>query len=201
MPTTGLMLMIRRRLAGKRAGNQRIRGVLLALLTTFTVGKVAPAQVKSLGKRKPPLESAAVASPGTLRASVVSLGSNATVSGSSQNTQLELGLISYGGGTRVSGIAVKRTPDALVLTTRFGLLLQAVGGQRSRTATVRAFVTDASSKKIYVIDSLRLTTTPQTIGSAASIGAVSAYQLEITIPTGDAPGPVASDVGFLATPN
>ena len=193
--------MIRRRLTKKWAGNRRIRGVLLALLTTVTVGRVAPAQVRSRGGKKPPLQSAAVAGPGTLRASIVSLGSNATVSGSSQNTQLELGRISYGGGTRVSGVAVKRTPDALVLTTRFGLLLQGAGGQKSRTATVRAFVTDAGSKKIYAIDRIRLTTTPQTIGSAAPIGAVSAHQLEITIPTGDAPGPMASDIGFLATPN
>lgn len=193
--------MIRRRLMEKRAGNQRVWGVLLALLTTVTLGRVAPAQVKSRGGKKPPLASAAVASPGTLRASIVSLGSNATVSGSSQNTQLDLGRISYGGGTRVSGIAVKRTPDALVLTTRFGLLLQGAGGQKSRTATVCAFVMDASSKKTYVIDRIRLTTTPQTIGSAAPIGTVSAHQLEITIPTGDAPGPMASDIGFLATPN
>ena len=193
--------MIRRRLTEKRAGNHRIRGVLLALLTTVTLGRVAPAQVRSRGGKKPPLQSAAVASPGTLRASIVPLGSNATVSGSSQNAQLDLGRISYGGGTSVSGIAIKRTPDALVLTTRFGLLLQGAGGQRSCTATVRAFVTEASSKKIYVIDSIRLTTTPQTIGSAAPIGAVSAHQLEIIIPTGDAPGPMASDIGFLATPN
>jgi hypothetical protein len=195
------MLMIRRRLTEKRAGNQRIWGVLLVLLTTVTLGKVAPAQVRSRGGKKLPLQSTAVASPGTLRASIVSLGSNATVSGSSQNTQLELGRISYGGGTRVSGVAVKRTPDALVLSTRFGLLLQGAADQRFRTATVRAFVTDASSKKIYAIDRIRLTITPQTIGSAAPIGAVSTHELEITIPTGDAPGPMASDIGFLATPN
>jgi len=193
--------MIRRRLTEKRAGNQRIWSVLLALLATVTLGRVAPAQVRSRGGKKPPLQSAAVASPATLRASIVSLSSNATVSGSSQNTQMELGRISYGGGTGVSGIAVKRTPDALVLTARFGLLLQGAGGQRLRTATVRAFVTESSAKKIYAIDRIRLTTTPQTIGSAAPIGAVSAHQLEITIPTGDAPGPMASDIGFLATPN
>ena len=86
--------MIRRRLMEKRGGNQRLRGVLLALLTTVAVGRVAPAQVRSRGGKKPPLESAAVASPGTLRASIVSLGSNATVSGSSQNTQMDLGRIS-----------------------------------------------------------------------------------------------------------
>ena len=178
-----------------------IRRPLLALLAAVVVWTGAAGQAKTPTAKKPPPAIAAAGETAAIRLSIVPLASSGTLRGSPASPQLDLGRVSYGGHASTPGVGLKRTRDALVLSTRFGLLLQAAGGRSLGNATVRAFVTAGGSKKTYAIDGIKLTTTPQIISTAAPIGIVAAHRLEITVPTSEAPGPVTGDVGFLVTPN
>jgi hypothetical protein len=173
----------------------------LTLLALALAGSGWAAQGKksAAGKTAPAIS--ALRETSTLKVSVVPLGSSGPLSGSSQSTQLDLGNVSYGGGAVASGVSIRRTKDTLLLTTRFGLLLQDGGGSSLRTATVSAFVLNADCGKTYAVDGVKLTTGPQVVTTMARVGTVSAHRLEIEVPISENPGQVTDALGFLVTAN
>jgi len=173
----------------------------LTLLAFALAGSGWAVQGKKIAARKtaPAVSVLQLTSP--LKVSVVPLGASGPMSGSSQSTLLDLGNVSYGGGGVAPGVTLRRTKGGVLLTTRFGLLLQDVGGVNLRTATIRAFVLNADSGKTYAVDGVKLTTGPQVVSTMAPVGTVSAHRLEIQVPIGENPGQVSDAVGFLVTTN
>lgn len=181
---------------------ERFLCTLLSLLAIVAAVSVAAGQTHKAGAKKT-AAAIVMAARGAeaIRVSVVSLASPQAPSGIPSFADLNLGDLAYGKESAVPGVRVKWTRSAIDLSTRFGLLLEDGENRDFRTAMVRAFVGGVDSGITYSIDGIKLTMIPRTISAAAPIGAVRAHRLEIDIPTSKAPGPVASNVGFLVTPN
>jgi hypothetical protein len=178
-----------------------LRLSFLTLLALALAGSGWAAQGKKIAAGKTASAVSVLQRTSTLKVSVVPLGGSGPMSGSSQSTLLDLGNVSYGGGGLAPGVTLRRTKGGVLLTSRFGLLLQDGGDSTVRTATVSAFVLNANSGKTYTVDGVKLTTGPQVVSTMARVGTVSAHRLEIQVPIGENPGQVSDAVGFLVTTN
>ncbi len=114
---------------------------------------------------------------------------------------LDLGRISYMGGTDAGGIKIFRKKNSFVVSTVIGLRV----GPESPTATARLMgtVTEVSAASRISVDGVRLTISPQIIQMAVPLGPVTSHRLEIEVPIDEpeAVAQVARSIAFQVVAN
>jgi hypothetical protein len=140
-------------------------------------------QRKSATKRTSSTISMKSATEGAISVSFVSAPDGAALTGgTSGQRSLNLGTVSHAGGAQAANVQVKKLPGRFVVSTRFGLSIQA-GSQTTTTAAVLAALTVPDPAYTFRLDGITLQTVPQLLPSQARMGTTVMHRLEIEVPT------------------
>jgi hypothetical protein len=140
-------------------------------------------QSKSATKRTSSAISMKSATEGAISVSFVSAPDGAALSGgTSGQRSLNLGAVSHTGGAQTANVQVQKLPGRFVVSTRFGLSIQA-GSQTATTAAVMAALTVPDSAYTFRLDGITLQTVPQLLQGQARTGTTVMHRLEIEVPT------------------
>lgn len=141
------------------------------------------AQRKSATKRTSSTISMKSATEGAISVSFVSAPDGAAlIGGTSGQRSLNLGTVSHTGGAQAANVQVQKLPGRFVVSTRFGLSIQA-GSQTATTATVLAALTVPDPAFTFRLDGMTLQTVPQLLPGQARMGTTVMHRLEIEVPT------------------
>jgi hypothetical protein len=141
------------------------------------------AQRKSATKRTSSAVSMKSETEGAISVSFVSAPDGAALSGgTSGQRSLNLGAVSHTGGTQTANVQVQKLPGRFVVSTRFGLSIQA-GSQTATTAAVMAALTVPDPAYTFRLDGITLQTVPQLLQGQARTGTTVMHRLEIEVPT------------------
>lgn len=112
------------------------------------------------------------------------------------STSLSLGHVAYYGRGEAFGVRARRTPEALILSTRFGLKVEC-GGWQPSFAEVTVSLVDLDPSYAVSMDGKRLSVAPLPIPTRC--GVVTEHLIEMQIPAAHPDGPIGNKVAFLAT--
>jgi hypothetical protein len=141
------------------------------------------AQRKSATKRTSSAVSMKSETEGAISVSFVSAPDGAALSGgTSGQRSLNLGAVSHTGGAQTANVQVQKLPGRFVVSTRFGLSIQA-GSQTATTAAVMAALTVPDPAYTFRLDGITLQTVPQLLQGQARTGTTVIHRLEIEVPT------------------
>lgn len=136
---------------------------------------------------------------GALTVSFVSLseGSN----GTGQHA-LDLGNVSYAARPKNPNVQVRNFSDRFVVSTIFGLSVQAPGGHFG-SATLSATLAFPDRCHVLRLDGVKLTTGPQVVQAGIPVNKTSSHRLEIEIPTSltEKDSAVSNSIIFQVVPN
>jgi hypothetical protein len=122
-------------------------------------------------------------SAGAISVSFVSAPDGAALNGgTSGERSLNLGPVSHSGGAQAANVQVQKLPGRFVVSTRFGLSIQA-GSQTATTAAVLAALTVPDPAYTFRLDGVTLQTVPQLLQGQARTGTTVMHRLEIEVPT------------------
>jgi hypothetical protein len=122
-------------------------------------------------------------SAGAISVSFVSAPDGAALGGgTSGQRSLNLGSVSHAGGAQAANVQVQKLPGRFVVSTRFGLNIQA-GAQTTPTAAVLAALTVPDPAYTFRLDGITLQTVPQLLQGQARTGTTVMHRLEIEVPT------------------
>jgi hypothetical protein len=124
-------------------------------------------------------------------------GGGPVIGGESGNGTLDLGNVSYFSS---SYAMAGKSRNSTVRTTEFGIELQAASASTMGAAMVSAYLAEPTPGCTYLIDGIRLTTTPQVISARVSYGVISKHRLEIRVPATTPPGLKRASIIWIATP-
>jgi hypothetical protein len=93
-----------------------------------------------------------------------------------------LGTVSHAGGAQTANVHTQKLPGRFVVSTRFGLSIQA-GSQTATTAAVLAALTIPDPAYTFRLDGITLQTVPQLLQGQARTGTTVMHRLEIEVPT------------------
>jgi hypothetical protein len=140
------------------------------------------AQRKSATKRTSSAVSMKSETEGAISVSFVSAPDGAALSGgTSGQRSLNLGAVSHT-GAQTANVQVQKLPGRFVVSTRFGLTIQA-GSQTATTAAVMAALTVPDPAYTFRLDGITLQTVPQLLQGQARTGTTVMHRLEIEVPT------------------
>jgi hypothetical protein len=140
-------------------------------------------QSKSVAKRTSSAVSMKSATEGAISVSFVSVPDGAALSGgTSGQRSLNLGSVSNTGGAQTANVQVQKLPGRFVVSTRFGLSIQA-GSQTATTAAVMAALTVPDPAYTFRLDGITLQIVPQLLQGQARTGTTVMHRLEIEVPT------------------
>ena len=160
-----------------------LRYVLPLLLFGSSLMTDGWTQRKSAAKRTSSTISMKSATEGAISVSFVSAPDGAAlIGGASGQRSLNLGTVSHTGGAQASNVQVQKSPGRFVVSTRFGLSIQA-GSQTATTATVLAALTIPDPAFTFRLDGITLQTVPQLLPGQARMGTTVMHRLEIEVPT------------------
>jgi hypothetical protein len=114
------------------------------------------------------------------------------------SASLDIGRISYFGGSSVSGANSHKTPNSFIVVTRFVLWLDCPGSPPSARAKVSVSRADAGASHSLAIDGVKLGTAAQPLSSMAC-GSGSEHRLDVEVPISTPAGSIGSTVAFVAT--
>jgi hypothetical protein len=122
------------------------------------------------------------ATEGTVSVSFVSAPDGAALSGgASGQRSLNLGPV-HTGGAQTANVKVQKLPGRFVVSTRFGMSIQA-GSQTAATTSVLAALTVPDPAYTFRLDGITLQTVPQLVQGQARTGTTVMHRLEIEVPT------------------
>jgi hypothetical protein len=122
------------------------------------------------------------ATEGTISVSFISAPDGAALTGgTSGQRSLNLGTV-HTGGAQTTNVKVQKLPGRFVVSTRFGLSVQA-GSQTATTAAVLAALTVPDPAYTFRLDGITLQTVPQLLQGQARMGTTEMHRLEIEVPT------------------
>ena len=122
-------------------------------------------------------------SAGTISVAFVSAPDGAALTGgTSGQRSLSLGTVSHAGGARAGNVQVQRFSGHFVVSTRFGLSIQA-GSQHATSATLLAALAAPDFAYTFKLDGITLGTVPQLVQGQARVGTTIMHRLEIDVPT------------------
>ena len=159
-----------------------MRFVLPLLLFGSSLVTDGWAQRKSTTKRTSTAVSMKSESEGAISVNFVSAPDGvALTGGTSGQRNLDLGNVSSASGAQAANVQVQKFPGHFVVSTKFGLVIQA-GSQNSTTATVLAALAVPDHAFTFRLDGFTLSTAPQTLQTLARIGTTFTHRLEIDVP-------------------
>jgi len=94
---------------------------------------------------------------------------------------LDLGNVSYAGHARGANVQVKTAGDRLVVSAKFGVMVQDPS-QHVSGATLMVALAYPDSSHVLWMDGIRLTTALQALPGRFPVGKTSAHRLEIEVP-------------------
>ena len=160
-----------------------MRYVLPLLLFGSSLMTGGWAQRKSAVKRTSSAISMKSASEGAISVSFVSAPDGAALTGGTSGQRgLNLGTVSLAGGAQTANVQMQKLPGRFVVSTRFGMRIQA-GSQTSTTAAVLAALTVPDPAYTFRLDGITLQTVPQLLQGQARTGTIVMHRLEIEVPT------------------
>jgi len=160
-----------------------LRCVLPLLLFGSSLMTDGWAQHKSTVKRTSSAISMKSASEGAISVSFVSAPDGvALTGGTSGQRNLNLGTVSHAGGAQTANVQMQKLPGRFVVSTRFGISIQA-GSQTATTAAVLAALTIPDPAYTFRLDGITLQTVPQLLQGQARTGTTVMHRLEIEVPT------------------
>lgn len=166
--------------SGRREINLRI--VLPLMLFGSSLMTDGWAQSKGTAKRASSAVSMKSATEGTISVSFVSAPDGAALTGGTSGQRgLNLGAV-HTGGSQTANVKVQKLPGRFVVSTRFGLSVQA-GSQTATTAAVLAGLTVPDPAYTFRLDGITLQTAPQLLQGQARMGTTVMHRLEIEVPT------------------
>jgi hypothetical protein len=119
---------------------------------------------------------------GSISVSFVSAPDGAALTGGASGQRgLSLGSV-HTGGAQTANVKVQKLPGRFVVSTRFGLSVQA-GSQTATTAAVLAALTVPDPAYTFRLDGITLQTVPQLVQGQARMGTTVMHSLEIEVPT------------------
>ncbi len=141
------------------------------------------AQRKTATKRTSSAISMKSASEGAISVNFVSAPDGAALTGgASGQRSLDLGRVSHAGGAQAANVHTQKLPGRFVVSTRFGLSIQA-GSQTATTAAVLAALSVPDPAYTFRLDGITLQTVPQLLQGQARTGTTVIHRLEIEVPT------------------
>jgi hypothetical protein len=141
------------------------------------------AQRKGTSKRTSSAISMKSETEGAISVSFVSAPDGVALSGgASGQRSLNLGTVSHAGGAQSANVQAQKLPGRLVVSTRFGLNIQA-GSQHATNASVLAALAAPDPGYTFRIDGITLAAVPKLVQGQARIGPTIMHRLEIEVPT------------------
>jgi len=160
-----------------------LRCVLPLLLFGSSLMTDGWAQHKSAVKRTSSAISMKSASEGAISVSFVSAPDGAALTGGTSGQRgLNLGTVSLASGAQTANVQMQKLPGRFVVSTRFGMSIQA-GPQTATTAAVLAALTVPDPVYTFRLDGITLQTVPQLLQGQARMGTIIMHRLEIEVPT------------------
>ncbi len=135
---------------------------------------------------------------GSVSITFVQIGAAISQVGANQ-ASLDLGPLSYFGGSARPGVTSRALAGVLQVSTDFGIRVDRQG-QALKTANVSAFLL-GSSPATVTIDAIPLLPSTQVLTPDATFGVVVPHTLAIGIPTSAPAGPLLINVGIMAVTN
>ncbi len=157
-----------------------------------------PAHAQGVKPKQALLVVQAPGSGGSVSITFVQIGAAITQAGAGQ-ASLDLGPLSYYGGSNRPGVTSRASGGVLQVSTDFGIRVDRQG-QAVKTATVSAFLLGSSTASAS-IDAIPLLSSTQVITPDATFGVVVPHTLSIGIPTTSPAGPLSVSVGIMAVTN
>jgi hypothetical protein len=117
------------------------------------------------------------------------------------NAFVELGRVSYFHGTSAPGQSSQKQPGALVITTRFALKVDCPGSPAASKVNVTMSRLDEADSHTMRIDGTPVRSSEQTLVESMPCGSQGEHRLDVEVPVSTPPGPISSNVAFLATLN
>lgn len=106
----------------------------------------------------------------------------ALTAGRSGQRGLELGVLSYGGTSRVPNVQIRHLRDRFIVVTNLGLSIQDPTLHFS-SASILASLASPDLYHVLWLDGVRLGTVAQLIQGNVRVGPASSHRLEIEVPT------------------
>ncbi len=135
---------------------------------------------------------------GSVSISFVQIGA-VLIQGAAGQATLDLGQVSYLGGSSQPGVTTRPLPGVLEVSTDFGIQVDRKGSA-VKTASVSAFLLAGGTTTVS-IDGVQLLSTTQVISPNAAFGVVVPHTLTIGVPTTSPAGPLSINVGVMAIVN
>lgn len=177
----------------------RSRWIVLALVTVLATTLSAHRQRTTKSRGALLAVQYAAGAGGSVSITFVQIGAALTQPGSNQGT-IELGEVSYYGGSSQPGVTTRALPGVLQVSTDFGIRADRQG-TAAKTATISAFVLSGSPPYSVSIDGILLGASAQVISSSADFGIMIPHTLSVGVPTTSPEGPLSVTVGVMAVTN
>jgi hypothetical protein len=115
------------------------------------------------------------------------------------NASIDLGRVTYFGGTSASGETRAKNAGSMVISTRFALRVDCPGSSSSSRVSLTMSRIGAASSAIVSIDGNTLGFAPETLVPAMPCGSAGEHRLDVEIPISTPAGSIGSSVAFRAT--
>ena len=146
-----------------------------------------------------PAASAALAS-NLLSALVVQVmasgaGANVRATGSGFGS-VDLGHVSWSKPPQAEGVTYTKDQSSFTMATRIGLHVGCSASDAGRLASVSAFVQQAGSTYVILLDGVKMSLSPAVVMAAADCGSTTQHWLQLQVPVTAPAGPINPSLGF-----
>jgi hypothetical protein len=117
------------------------------------------------------------------------------------NASLDLGRVSYFGGTSAAGESSQKYSSSFVISTRFALEVACPGSSASSNVNVTISRLDAAASHSITIDGTIVGSAAQTLVQFMPCGSSGEHSLAVEVPVSTPAGAIGSTVAFAATLN
>jgi len=150
----------------------------------------------------PRLFTAVIANPAAPTITILPAANGALLrnQGGSQ-ASLDLGRVSYFGGTSAPGQSSQKHSQSFVTSTRFALRVDCPGNSAGSKVNVTMSRLDSADKHVMRIDGTPVRSTEQILVQSMPCGSQGEHRLDMEVLVSAPPGPISSNVAFLATLN
>jgi hypothetical protein len=142
---------------------------------------------------------AGTSAPAAPTVTILAASTGAMIRGQGASATLDLGRVSYFRGASAPGESSKKTPGALVISTRFALRVDCPGSPPSAQVNVTMSRTDATATHSIAIDGIVLGSAAQFLEQSMPCGLSGEHRLDVEVPVSTPAGSIGSTVAFEAT--
>ncbi len=140
-----------------------------------------------------------VATPAAPMITILTATTGAMVRSVGRSASVDLGRVSYFGGTAVPGVSSHKNPGSFVISTKFALKVDCPGRPALSEVKVTIARLDADVSNVITVDGTTVGIMPQILAQSMPCGSGGEHRLDVEVLVSTPAGSIGSTIAFTAT--